>query len=105
MILPIKHTVDWELICQRKKTKINKYNIQKNDKSIDHDYKFGYELILNNNVAYKYETPYKGPFVVEQFWTNVTVALQCCEKKIGIIYAVLRHIHLMQTLNILNVEN
>ena len=29
MILPIKYKVDWELIHQQKKRKINKYSIQK----------------------------------------------------------------------------
>ena len=28
MILPIKHTVDWELIHQKTQTQINKYNIR-----------------------------------------------------------------------------
>ena len=35
--------------------------------------------MLNNNAAYKYETPYKGPFVIT---TNVEVALQCGAIKI-----------------------
>ena len=30
MILPIKHTVDWELICQRKQTENNNDNIREN---------------------------------------------------------------------------
>ena len=38
--------------------------------------------MLNNNTSYKYETPYKGPFVINQFWTNITVTLQCCAIKI-----------------------
>ena len=33
--------------------------------------------MLTNNAAYKYETPYKGPFVITQCWTNSTVTLQC----------------------------
>ena len=36
IIIPIKHTVGWLLICQRKQTKINKYNIRKNNIIIDH---------------------------------------------------------------------
>ena len=32
--------------------------------------------MLNNNAAYKYETPYKGPFVITQCWTNGTVTIQ-----------------------------
>ena len=38
--------------------------------------------MLKNNAAYKYETPYKGPFLITQGWNNVTVALQCGLTKI-----------------------
>ena len=33
--------------------------------------------MLNNHAAYKYEIPYKGPFVITQCWTNGKVSLQC----------------------------
>ena len=33
--------------------------------------------MLNNNYAYKYETPYKLLFVIMRCWTNGTVTLQC----------------------------
>ena len=32
--------------------------------------------MITNNDAYKYETPYKGPFLITKCWTNVTVTLQ-----------------------------
>ena len=32
--------------------------------------------MLNNIAAYKYETPYRGPFVIPWFFTNGTVNLQ-----------------------------
>ena len=38
--------------------------------------------MLNNHVAYKYETPYNVSFVITQCCTNVTVTLQCGEIKI-----------------------
>ena len=75
MIILIKHKVDWELIRQQKHTQINKYNIRENNKRIYHDYKVGDKFMLNNNAAYKYETPYKGPFVIKQCHTNGTVTL------------------------------
>ena len=37
MIIPIKHKADWELIRQQNQTKINRYNIRKNNKIVDHD--------------------------------------------------------------------
>ena len=32
--------------------------------------------MLVNNYAYKYETPYNGPFVITPCWSNGAVALQ-----------------------------
>ena len=54
MILPIKYTVDWELICQQNKTQINKDNIRENRKRVDHDYKVIEKVMISNNSAYKY---------------------------------------------------
>ena len=54
MTLLIKHNVDWELIFQQKQTHINKNNIHKNIKRVDHDYKVGDIVMSNNNAAYKY---------------------------------------------------
>ena len=82
MILPIKHKTDWELICHQNHTQINKYNIHKNNKRVDHEYKVRDKFILDNHAAYKYETPYKGPFVTTQCWTAGTFILQCVETKI-----------------------
>ena len=33
--------------------------------------------MLVKNTVYKYETPYKVPFVITQCWYNGTVTLQC----------------------------
>ena len=49
---------------EKNQTQINKDNIGKNRKRVDHDYKVGYKVMLNNHYAYKYETPYKGPFLI-----------------------------------------
>ena len=38
MMLPIKHMVDWEVICQRNQTQINNDNIHENRHIVDHDY-------------------------------------------------------------------
>ena len=76
-ILLIKHNLDWELISQQKQTQINEHNIRKNNKGVDHDYKSGDKVMLTNNSAYKYATPYNGTFVITQCWTNETVTLQC----------------------------
>ena len=75
MILPIKHKVDWELLRQQNQMQINNDNIRKNNKIVDHDYNVVDKFIIDNNSACKYEIPYKGPFVINQCSTNVTVTL------------------------------
>ena len=49
MILRIKHKVDQELTRHQKQTQINKDNIRKNRKRVEHDYKVGDKFMLNNN--------------------------------------------------------
>ena len=56
--------------------------------------------MLGNHAAYKYETPYKGQFVITQCCTNGMVALQCGAMKISIIYITSNHIFLIQMLKI-----
>ena len=66
---------------------------------VDHDYKIGDKVMLNNHSAYIYKTPYNGLFVITQCWTNGTVALQCGAINIGIIHVILSH--MIQMLKIL----
>ena len=61
--------------------------------------------MLVSNSAYRYETAYNGPFLITHRWTNYTVTLQCGGKKLGIIYIVLSHIHLIQIMKILTLKN
>ena len=56
--------------------------MRENNKIVDHDYKVGDKIMHDNHAGYKYETPYKGPFVITQCWTNGTVTLQCGAIKI-----------------------
>ena len=64
------------MICQQKKTQINKYNNRKSIKIFDHDHKVGDKVMLDNHAALKYETPCTGPFVITQCWITGTVVLQ-----------------------------
>ena len=50
---------------------INKDNIRKNRNRVDHDYKVVDKVMINNYAAYRYETPYKIPFMKKWCWTNV----------------------------------
>ena len=71
MILLVKYRVDWGLIRQQKKTQINRDNSRKNRHRFDYDYKVRDKSMLNNYLEYKYETPYKGPFVITQCFTKI----------------------------------
>ena len=66
MILLIKRMADWKLIGHKKKAKMHKYNIHKNSKRVDHRYKAGDKVMINNITDFKYETPYNGPFEITQ---------------------------------------
>ena len=39
IVIPIKHTVDWELMRQQNQIQTNKANTHENSKIFDHDYK------------------------------------------------------------------
>ena len=43
---------------------------------VDYDYKFIEKDIIMNKTAYKYKTPHKRPYEINQTWTNGTVTLQ-----------------------------
>ena len=76
MILPINHIENWGYIRQRKQSQIGKYVICKNSTRIDHDYNIGDKVMVRINQAYKYKTPFQGPYEIFQIWTNRTVTIQ-----------------------------
>ena len=75
MILLINHIVYWRYIRQRKQEQINKDLNHENNTRIDHDYIVGDKVITKNRSAYKYETPFRGPYEILQTWTKGTVNL------------------------------
>ena len=82
MIIPIKHRVGWELISQQKQTQIDRDNARDNKHRVYYDYKVRDKFMITYHTAYKYETPYKGPFVKTQCFNNDTVNLQCIATEI-----------------------
>ena len=68
--------MDWELIRQQKNTQINRDNTHKYRHKVEYDFKVGDKVMLNKHTAYKYETIYKGPFLITHYFTNVVVNLQ-----------------------------
>ena len=74
VIIPIKHKLDWWMICQKNQVQINKDNIRKIDIKLTTNIA-GDNSVLTNHTALKYETPYNVPFVITQCFTNGTVML------------------------------
>ena len=102
MILPTKREVDWELIYQRKQAQNNKDNIHKNKHRVDHDHKVRDNVMLTKHTAYKYETPYTGPFVITQHFTNEMINLRyMVQQKLGIINVALFYLNRILKLKIL----
>ena len=76
MILNIQHQADWTAIKKRKQLLIHKNNQIENSKRIPHTYCVGDLVMLENHRATKMETPYVGPYRIEQVNTNGTVRLR-----------------------------
>ena len=76
VILPINHVADWRYIPQRKQAQIYKDAIIENTTRIDYDYGLGDKVMEKNKSVYKYETLFKGPYVIFHTWTNKTVTLR-----------------------------
>ena len=60
---------------------------------VEHEYKVGDKVMINNNYAFKYHTLCVGTFPITQFWTNNMVTLHY----IGIMYVRLSLINTIQT--------
>ena len=59
-----------------------KDNTQENKHRVHYDYKAVDKVMLTDHTAKKYETPYKGPFLISHYFTTITVNLQCGPIKI-----------------------
>ena len=76
MILLINRIANWIYILERNQIEIEKHAICKNSTIIYHDYNIGHKVTVRRNQAYKYETPFQGPYKIVQMWTNRTVTIR-----------------------------
>ena len=60
-IVPIENLANWRLIYECKQTLTDQNNEGENSTQSDHDYKVDDCMLLRNDQANKYETPYKAP--------------------------------------------
>ena len=70
MIPPVNHIENWRYMRQQKQTQIEIYVIRENSTRIDHNYNIGDKLLFRINQAYKYETPFQGPYEIFHMWMN-----------------------------------
>ena len=49
--------------------KINRDNDRENKHRVDYDYKVEDKVMLTDHTSYKYEMPYKGPFIITHYFT------------------------------------
>ena len=98
MTLNMQYLADWTVIKAHKQQLICKNNIIENSKCIPHQCKVGDKVMLENHCTNKYEQLYKGPYLVMQVNTNVTVHL-----KIGAVMDTMkiRHIHPSIQINVI----
>ena len=82
MILPIKHTVDWELIIQRNHTQTNQDSISENRHRVDHDYKVGDNAMLTKHTVY--------PFLITQCLPLAQQNYSMLKQQLGIIYVCIK---------------
>ena len=54
----------------------NKDVARENTTRIDHNYRVGYKVMTKIRSAYKYETPFRGPYEKFWTWTNGKVTLR-----------------------------
>ena len=66
MILPFNHVENCRYICHRKQSKIEKDVIRENSTRIDHNYNISDKVMVRRNQAYKYKTPFQGPYKIIQ---------------------------------------
>ena len=84
IILPINHIADWKYIHQNKQAQIGKKTNPRKNTRIGHDYRVGDQVMIRKHTAFKYNTPFKGPYENFQMCTNGTVKLQTGEATIRI---------------------
>ena len=66
MIIPIKLIADWRYIRQNKQAQIEKDVIRKKSNQIEYGHRVGYKVLLRTKAAYKYRTPFIGPYEIIQ---------------------------------------
>src|SRR5688500_11438000 len=76
MIFNITHVANWELIGQNKQRLIYKNSKLEIAKQIEHAYRKGDLVLLQQGAENKYKTPYKGPFSILQVNDNGTVCMK-----------------------------
>ena len=76
MIVPIESLANWRLTYQLKQTLIDKNTDTENSKITNHHFQAHDQVLIRNNQANKYETPYNRLYTIIQTRTNGTATLR-----------------------------
>ena len=77
MLLPIKFTVDWAMIKQKRQNEMNKNNQRENKARIPHNYNVGDKILLQKpGILPKMETRRQGPYKVDRVFSNGTLRIR-----------------------------
>jgi len=76
MLINIPVSVDWEMIRQRRRTRMTYNNEQENAKRRFKDFQVGEMVHLKNDSCRKLVEKNLGPFRIDQVHTNGTVTLE-----------------------------
>ena len=80
MIVPIDHIANWRLIYQLKQTLIYKNTNKQNSTRTNQHFKVDDQVLIRDNQANKYKTPYMGPYTTIQTWNNGIITLRMGKK-------------------------
>ena len=76
MLMNVQFLVDLELIRGRRQQKIDDNTKQNNNKRIDYNYQIGDLVKLKVDDPAKLEERFKGPYRINQVFTNGTISMQ-----------------------------
>ena len=78
--MQIEHVANWRLIYQCKRTLIDKHTDKEKVTRTNHNFKVDDQVLIRDNQANKYKTPFMGPYTTIQTWTNGIITLRMGKK-------------------------
>ena len=86
MIFNIKHQADWQLIRERKRSRMEENNERENKKRLAHDYAVGDKVLVEKPDYHKMEASKEGPYTILRVHANgtLTILMDRVQKRLNI---------------------